>query len=181
MAMMLQIDHRESHDIDIFLADAQLLSFLDPKLSDLEFETSPSDYTSDGSSFLKLAFDGVGEIDFVVGYPMTDVPTVKRIVEGEEVYLETVAEIITKKIYYRGASIKPRDIFDIAAAVRHHRVEMVDPLRAYKDDVAKTLTALERLNPDFVNAAIAALAIRDPYKPTVGTAFEDARNLLRSI
>ncbi len=43
-AMMLQIDHRESHDIDISLCDAQLLAFLDPKLHDFEFEITPSDY-----------------------------------------------------------------------------------------------------------------------------------------
>jgi nucleotidyltransferase AbiEii toxin of type IV toxin-antitoxin system len=30
-AMMLQINHRESNDVDIFLRDAQLLSFLDPR------------------------------------------------------------------------------------------------------------------------------------------------------
>ncbi|QND61948.1 nucleotidyl transferase AbiEii/AbiGii toxin family protein (plasmid) [Mesorhizobium sp. AR07] len=30
MAMMIQIGHRESHDIDIFLDDPQLLGFIDP-------------------------------------------------------------------------------------------------------------------------------------------------------
>lgn len=30
-ALMLQIDHRESHDIDIFLDDPQLLPFLNPE------------------------------------------------------------------------------------------------------------------------------------------------------
>ena len=30
--------------------------------------------------------------------------------------METVGEIIAKKIHYRGASIKPRDIFDIAGS-----------------------------------------------------------------
>jgi hypothetical protein len=30
-AMMLQIDHRESHDVDIFLTDPQLLASLDPQ------------------------------------------------------------------------------------------------------------------------------------------------------
>lgn len=112
---------------------------------------------------------------------MTDIPTVKRTIEGEEVDLETVAEIITKKIHYRGASIKPRDIFDVAAAAQHHREAIVTALRAYKDDVARTLTVLERLNPDFVKMAIADLAIRAPYKPTIGTALNDARDLLRSV
>lgn len=34
-AMMLQIDHRESRDIDIFLMDPQLLGFLNPETHDL--------------------------------------------------------------------------------------------------------------------------------------------------
>jgi hypothetical protein len=48
-AMMLQIDHRESHDIDIFLRDAQLLPFLDPQRRDFAFEILPKDYTGDGT------------------------------------------------------------------------------------------------------------------------------------
>jgi hypothetical protein len=36
--MMLQIDHRESHDVDIFLPDPQFLSYLDPKLHDFKSE-----------------------------------------------------------------------------------------------------------------------------------------------
>jgi Transposase len=50
-----------SHDVDIFLSDAQLLSFLDPKLHDFEFDIWPSDYGGDGTGFLKLAFEGIGE------------------------------------------------------------------------------------------------------------------------
>ena len=180
-AMMLQIDHRESHDIDIFLADAQILSYLDPKLRDFEFEIRPSDYTGDGSQFLKLAFDGIGEIDFVVGAALTQHPTTSRTVEGEEVRLETLAEIITKKIYYRGASIKPRDIFDIAAAAKHHRAPVVEALQGYRNEVATTLAAIERLNPEFVNAAIAALAIKDAYRPVAHTAIADAKAFLQSV
>ena len=180
-AMMLQIDHRESHDVDIFLPDAQLLPFLDPKLHDFEFEIMPSDYRGDGSGFLKLAFDEIGEIDFIVGRALTAPAVTKQTVEEEEVNLETVAEIITKKIHYRGGSIKPRDIFDIAAAATHDQDALISALRHYKDDVAKTLGALERLKLDFVNATIAELTIKDPFKPVAETALEDAKALLRSI
>jgi hypothetical protein len=94
---------------------AQLLSFLDPKPRDFEFEIRPSDYTGDGSRFLKLAFDGIGEIDFLVGHAMTGTPTTKQTVEGEQVDLEIVAEIIVKKIHYRGANI------DVRNSKRYHR------------------------------------------------------------
>lgn len=180
-AMMLQIDHRESHDVDIFLSDAQLLPFLDPKLHDFEFEIRPSDYGGDGAGFLKLAFEGIGEIDFIVARAMTGDPTTKQTIEGETVDLETIFEIIAKKIHYRGATIKPRDIFDIAAAAKHDRDGLVGALRQHKDDVAKTLGALDRLKPDFVNAAIAELTIKDPFRPIAATALQDAKAVLKSI
>jgi Nucleotidyl transferase AbiEii toxin, Type IV TA system len=51
-AMMLQINHRESNDVDIFLSDAQFLSFLDPQKCDFDLEIQPSDYHGDGARFL---------------------------------------------------------------------------------------------------------------------------------
>jgi Nucleotidyl transferase AbiEii toxin, Type IV TA system len=180
-AMMLQIGHRESHDVDIFLSDPQFLPFLDPKLCDFEFEIRPSDYGGNGTGFLKLAFEGIGEVAFIVAHALTDIPTTRQTIEGEDVDLETVAEIIAKKIHYRGATIKPRDIFDIAAAARHDRDSIIRALKYHKDDVAKTLSAIERLKPDFVNATMAELAIKDSFKPIVGTALGDATELLKSI
>jgi hypothetical protein len=73
----------------------------------------------------KLAFEDIGEIDFIVGHAMTAAPTTRRTIKGEDVELETVAEIIAKKIHYRGATIKPRDIFDISAAASHDRVSLI--------------------------------------------------------
>ncbi|WP_292097575.1 nucleotidyl transferase AbiEii/AbiGii toxin family protein, partial [Mesorhizobium sp.] len=58
-AMMIQIGHRESHDIDIFLDDPQLLGHR-PSKSHLHFETMPSDYLGDGLRFQKFAFEDVG-------------------------------------------------------------------------------------------------------------------------
>jgi hypothetical protein len=79
------------------------------------------------------------------------------------------------------ASIKPRDIFDFTADARHNRDSIVDALKAHKNDVGKALLAIERLKPDFVNATIAKLAIKDHFKPIVGSALEDAKALLRLV
>ena len=180
-SMMLQIAHRQSDDIDIFLPDPQLLSYLDPKLRDFKFEIAPSDYQGDGSQFLKLAFDRIGEIDFIVSPALTSAPFMRRKIEGEDVHLESVAEIITMKIHFRGAQIKPRDVFDIAAAARSHREEVVDALRMYKGDVVATLAAIDRLNPDFVHATIAALAIKAEFQVVAQTALDGAKELLGSV
>jgi hypothetical protein len=180
-AIMLQIDHRESHDIDIFLPDPQLLAFLDPQKHDFKFEILPSDYAGDGARFQKLAFKDIGEIDFIVGHGMTSSPTIQTTIEGEAALLETIPEVIVKKIYYRGASIKPRDIFDIAAAGEQHADSVIDALRSYRHEVAATLATIDRLNPNFVNNAIAQLAIRDKYNSIAQTALERTKDILRAV
>lgn len=53
--MMIQIGHRQSHDVDIFLDDPQLLGFIDPSRSRLRFDVAPSDYHGDGLRFQKFA------------------------------------------------------------------------------------------------------------------------------
>jgi hypothetical protein len=180
-AMMLQIGHRASHDVDIFLSDPQLLPFLDPQKHDFKFEIQPADYRGDGARSLKLVFDKVGEIDFIVASAMTHSPTTEMIIDDEPILLETIPEIITKKIFYRGTSIKPRDIFDIAAAGELHADSLVNELRSYRDQVTQTLVTIERLNVDFVNRTIGELAIMEPFKSIAKTALERSKELLRAV
>lgn len=126
-ALMLQIGHRESHDVDIFLSDPQFLPFLDPQKHDFKFEIWPTDYGGDG------------------------------------------------------ASIKPRDIFDIAAAGERHEAPVLEALRDCRDEVAKTLRTIETMNPDFVRKAIGELAIKPGYLPIAKTALERATAILRTV
>lgn len=42
--MMLQISHRESHDIDLFLDDPQLLPYLTASVGELAFEIGTPSY-----------------------------------------------------------------------------------------------------------------------------------------
>jgi hypothetical protein len=179
--MMLQIDHRESHDVDLFLSDPQFLPFLDPQKHDFELELSPSDCNSDGAGFLKLAFEDLGEIDFIVSGAKTSNPTIQREIEGERTLLETIPEIIAKKIIYRGAGLKARDIFDIAAAAEKHAESIAAELRSYKAEVATALEALNRLNPEFVNSAISQLQIRAEFDTVAKTAIERTKNVLQAV
>ena len=179
-AMMLQIDHRISNDVDIFLPDPQFLSFLDPQKHDFDFEVRPADYNGDGTRSLKLGFE-FGQIDFIVAPPLTSSPTTQATVEGEMVLLETIPEIIAKKIYHRGNSIAPRDIFDIAAGGEKHAESMIRELASYRDSVESTLAAIEKLKPDFVSAAINQLSIKERYKPIANAALEKTKDLLRAV
>lgn len=180
-AMMLQIDHRESHDVDLFLDDLQVLPLLDPQKHDFQLGISPSGQQSDGARFLKLSFNGIGEIDFIVAASMTDSPFKREIVENEPILLDTVPEIVAKKIFYRGSSIRPRDVFYIAAAGESHSVEIIDALKAYRSNVTQALATMNRLNPEFVNRAIAQLAIKAQYVSMTRTSLEKARRLLEAV
>jgi hypothetical protein len=45
----------------------------------------------DGTGFTKLAFDGIGEIDFIVGQALTMLAVTRQTNKNEDVHLETVA------------------------------------------------------------------------------------------
>jgi hypothetical protein len=55
-----------------------------------------------------------GEIDFIASAPVTDDPPSTERILGREVRVETTAEIIGKKIRYRGSAFTGRDLFDLA-------------------------------------------------------------------
>ncbi len=179
-ALMLQIDHRQSDDVDIFLQDPQLLPFLDPQKRDFKFELAPRAQAGDGAGFLKLAFD-TGEIDFIVGTFLTKNPTVRRQIEGVETQLETVTEIIAKKVFHRAASLKPRDIFDIAAAGRQRETSIVEGLRPFKQPALVALDTISRLNPEFVDTAISQLQIKSGFKEVARTALPRAKEILGAV
>lgn len=54
-ALMLQINHRESFDIDIFIDDPQVLPYLNPKTQGYTLQVNPDEYVSDGTHALKIA------------------------------------------------------------------------------------------------------------------------------
>jgi hypothetical protein len=180
-AMMLQIDHRESRDIDILLCDPQELPYLNPETHDFDFEIWPNAYEGDGAHSLKFVFEGIGEIDFIVAGARTSSPTTEANIEGETVLLETVPEIITKKIYYRALSIQPRDIFDIAAAVEQYEGPLIEALQAYRDKVGQALKTINELQPTFVQRTMADLIIKDAYRGIATNALERSKKILQAV
>nr|WP_245364201.1 nucleotidyl transferase AbiEii/AbiGii toxin family protein [Sinorhizobium americanum] len=101
-ALMLQIDHRESFDVDIFLDDPQVLPYLNPKTQGYTLDISPVGYESDGSRTLKIVFENVGEIDFICAPSLTDNPTVKAEV-AEETFCLKLPQKSLQRRYTTGA------------------------------------------------------------------------------
>ena len=110
--LMLRLNHRYSRDIDLFVPDPQYLGHVTPRLSDAA-ENLTTEYVETAES-VKLLMP-TGEIDIVVGAPLTDPPWEVIEHRGRRVLLETNAEILAKKMYHRGNQAKARDLFDLCA------------------------------------------------------------------
>jgi len=179
-ALMLQIDHRESHDIDLFLDDPQLLPFLNPETQGIKLERRPDSYSVEGTSVLKLTYQEAGEIDFIVCADITDRPTQTRDIRGSSVALETPSEIIAKKVYYRGWSFQPRDMFDLAAVAEHFGDEYVVAAlkQVGRGACEKALEVVQKATPAFVQSINAQLLVRDATRHLIGKAQDISHDLL---
>ena len=178
-ALMLQLGHRESHDVDLFLDDARFLPYVEATVAEMQFDIGIATYNGDGRGHPKIAFDGIGEIDFIVAGHVTHDCARSREILGREVPLETAPEIIAKKIRHRGTCIQPRDVFDIAAAVE---AGYGDGIRAVldelPDDVARASACLAQLPLDRVEKVMFQLMIRQEFKGLVPRACSVAQDLL---
>jgi hypothetical protein len=110
--LMLRLDHRHSRDIDLFVPDPQYLGHVTPRLSDVA-ERLTTDYV-ETAEYVKLLLP-TGEIDIVVGQPLTGTPWEVVAYQGRRLRIETNAEIVAKKMFHRGNQAKARDLFDLCA------------------------------------------------------------------
>ena len=147
-ALMLQIDHRISYDIDFFNEDLQQLGHICAIAMDWYVDVGRAGYKTDGYNFMKLDFTGLGQVDFIITDHIVNDCTRKQTVRGRDVLLETVPEIIAKKIFHRGYRHLPRDIFDIAAACRAgYEQEIRKELLLMPDKVAEFAGKLYEIEP----------------------------------
>jgi len=113
--MMLRINHRLSKDIDLFVPDPRYLGYVTPRLGG-PAEDITSEY-DEGAVFVKLYLPQ-GEIDIVVGTPLTANPSDEFEHDGRTIQVETNAEIVAKKMWHRGYDAKARDLFDLCAVAQ---------------------------------------------------------------
>ncbi len=181
-ALMLQIDHRESHDIDLFLSDPQYLPYLSPEAQDVGLTPSPSSYETDGRRHLKIVYDDIGEIDFICCAPLTQKPTELALINGRTVAREMAVEIIAKKIVFRGASLQPRDLFDIAAASRFLGEGVLqNALTDFSVEARRALHVARAMDPDFAHSVVSRLMIKPDYVGLENTARIEAIRVLEDI
>ncbi|MBI3505979.1 MAG: hypothetical protein HY059_14145 [Proteobacteria bacterium] len=117
----MRLSHRISYDTDIFLLDPQVLGHLTPETNDLVAGFAEEFVRS--ANGMKIVTGG-GDIDFVVAPDVTADPPVAERIDGRVVATHTNAEILAKKIQYRGFKFTHRDVFDLAVLIDRERTSV---------------------------------------------------------
>jgi len=139
----------------------------------------PSGIWTSGHHALKLAFDRVGEIDFICAPHILEAHTRSVDILGATVALETPFEIVAKKIAYRGRHIQPRDLFDIAAVARAcGRDSLIGSLGQSTLDVEQALASAQRMKPEFAASIIGQLALQPDFQGLVHDAWRQCVAIL---
>ena len=113
-AIALRIAHRLSDDIDIFVPSQPLKAFTPNNNPGLR---AISDRFQWPGHYLRFECTG-GEIDFLSPHLQTDPGFTWERYRNRDVALETLEEVIVKKIRFRSARFTARDVFDLAAVAR---------------------------------------------------------------
>jgi hypothetical protein len=138
--LMMRYRHRLSKDIDLFLHDAQWLAYLTPRRND-KVAAMARDYSEQANSVKLVLADG--DIDFIVSGTVTgDAPNEMLEFQGRTVPLDSSAEILAKKLYFRAALLKPRDLFDLVAT---HRADPSAAARALAASAPRRAEQMKRV------------------------------------
>ncbi len=181
-ALMLHMDHRESHDVDFFVSDPQYLPFLNPITQEYELPIPPSNYGLDGNSSLKIHFQDLGEIDFICCGHVSDDPYRIKGIRGRDVRVETIGEVICKKIWYRGKRLRPRDMFDIAVARAHLGDErLVESLLPAAELCRDAVAVASRANRDYVAEEMRKLLVNPKFEDLREDARDTAIDILTAV
>ena len=144
--LMLNYHHRLSKDVDIFVSNTQYYNGLSPKLNDV---AEDADFYQEGERFISLSYPE-GKIDFVKAFQVSDyLPTLKHVF-NQNIFVDDDIEIVTKKVFFRGASLHPRDLYDLATVyLGPRRSELVNALINIPEQLQEFHDALQRVGPGF--------------------------------
>jgi predicted nucleotidyltransferase component of viral defense system len=116
--------HRFSTDIDIFIHNGtkEDLNRIDPRKTSevIKAQLKKINYRGDLKKhpiYTELSIDDDSKMQFFVVKSHTTIPYTKIILWDKEIFVESIEEIIAKKVYYRCEDANARDLFDLAVAI----------------------------------------------------------------
>lgn len=167
--------HRLSFDIDLFVTDVQILNYLSPKHWIDETNKFNSGQYIDLSNHIRvLEKKNNIKVDVLVSqsassnYLLDD----SKAIFNSDVYIESIEDILAKKIVYRRKHNLTRDIIDIAIAIKIKDDiinNMLESGLINKQDLQELKNSLEHLDQETFEEEIEIVAPFEDY-------IEDAKN-----
>lgn len=165
--------HRLSFDIDLFVTDVQVLNYLSPKHWIEETNNFNNSKYIDLSNHIRvlekknnIKVDVLVTQDASSDYLLDD----SRDIFSSNIYVESIEDIIAKKIVYRRNDNLTRDIIDIAISIKHADNILEKLFIAEKintDDIQDLYNSIERLDRETFNEEIEIVA---PFKKYIDDA-----------
>lgn len=170
--LMLRFQHRLSKDVDLFTYDAQWLALVSPRLNPMAHALA-EDY-DEQANVVKIVMVH-GDIDFIVSGHVTaneDHQEIEAI--GRTIAVDSTAEILAKKAFYRASAFKPRDVYDMSAAIDLDPKSASEAIRAA---APKAPLLLRRLDAMKSLDELSLLSEIVPY----GTALPHAKGMIEKV
>ncbi|WP_395022266.1 nucleotidyl transferase AbiEii/AbiGii toxin family protein [Dongia sp.] len=152
-ALAVQLAHRISYDIDIFIPNADAVTELSPHANPATRALLGGRKYEFPGSYLKLKLDA-GEIDFIVGGKRTTDPSRPWRFEDRDILIETPWEIAIKKLFYRPSTFKVRDIFDLAAIIETQAEKLSPYVPVVADKLDKAIDRISLVLPSYEERAL---------------------------
>ncbi len=140
--------HRFSTDIDIFIYSnmADVLKKIDPRKTSglIRKRLAKINYAGDLKMhpiYTELSIDDDSKMQFFIVKGFTSTPYSEVTLWDKTILIESIEEIIAKKVYYRCGDGNSRDLFDIAVAI-HENPSILMSINVKKEKIE---TLLERV------------------------------------
>jgi len=174
--------HRLSFDIDLFILNPQYLAYFSPKLWIEDYESFDQSQYIDQSNHIGVITSNNIKIDILVDPNSTSalVDDSKKIFPFD-MYIESIEDIIAKKIVFRKKDNKTRDIFDIALCISKNKYllnELIKSEKILKDDLIQLKEALLSIN---MERYYSQLKIVEPIKKYENIANKSVEIILNNI
>ena len=149
---IFHFNHRKSFDIDIFITEAQIFDFLNPKwFIDETLLFNDKEYRFDNANHhLQLKTNDDIKVDFLLNEAIINMPIKNTLLDLDfDLYYESVEDIIAKKVKWRKEDNLARDIFDLAVAITKDKnilQSLINSRFISYEDLEKLTNALDDLN-----------------------------------
>ncbi len=143
--------HRFSTDIDIFIHNgtAADLNKIDPRKTSapIKAQLAKINYTGNLKKhpiYTELSIDNDSKMQFFVVKGHTSIPYFPATLWGKDIFIESIEEIIAKKIYYRCEDANARDLFDLAIAIEKDSTILMS-INVEKEKLEKLLESVSTI------------------------------------